>query len=156
MKQASRYETVNAVLGLVLIGLLFAPWQEYCGWTCYASADVGGRPGVTSTASGWDNHTSLAIVLAAFGAGLVAQRFALARTRSPATGLAWNVGLTWTGIALSIWLFVDVLDGAQQWGAIAALATVMGAVLVGWLGFADERVDRARAAGVPESPIPAP
>jgi hypothetical protein len=165
VKQASRYETVNAVLGLALIGFLFAPWSRIpCGWTCYAPGDSsrGGILNLVSTFTGpgevsaWDAHTVLAAVLAVYGLALVTQRFILATTTSPAAGLAWNVSLVWTGMALSIWTLVVVLDGAERWGAIAALATVMGAVLVGWLGIADERIDRARAAGVPESPIPAP
>lgn len=156
MRQASRYETINAVLGLVLVALTWAPWElvlegAYFNRSVTAPVLAGF---VGAEGSGWDSHSLTAIIVAVFGFACLAQWVWLRTSESPAVGLAWAVTLEWAGAAVAIWLLVVVLGGADQWGAVASLATVAGILVVGWLGFADERVDRAAPVDVPQQPIP--
>jgi hypothetical protein len=157
MRQASRYESLVAVFGLALVALTFAPWEQPL---MISRPMTGGYEGTVTylpnAVSGWDSHSLTAGIVGLFGLACLAQWVWLRTSESPAVGLAWSVSLVWIGAAVAIWLLVVVLGGADQWGAVAALATVVGIVVVGWLGFADERVDRAPAVDIPEQPIPLP
>lgn len=161
MRQATWFERVVAILGVALIGLLWAPWYTltYAGWTTYAPGPGKGFVNV-DTLSGWDSGTVTSILVAAVGALCIAQLVALWSSRSPATGLAWNVGVTWASLILTVWLLVRVIwppdDALRDWGVWTSLIASGGILVTSWLGMQDERTAKAPARDVPIRPIPPP
>jgi len=167
MTQATWFERVVALLGVALIGLLWAPWyvtgieaayfNDSVGKPAYAGiyANFGGE-----APSGWNTGTITSIVVAVVGVLCVAQLIALWRERSPAVGLAWNVGIVWAAIVLVAWLLVRVIwppnDVWRDWGVWTSLIVALGILVTSWLGMQDERTAKARPREVPIRPIPPP
>ena len=167
MTQATWFERVVALLGVALIGLLWAPWffggieaayfNDSADHAAYAGmyANVGGEP-----PSGWNTGTVTSIVVATVGVLCIAQLIALWRERSPAVGLAWNVGIVWAAIVLVAWLLVRVIwppdDAFRDWGVWTSLIVALGILVTSWLGMQDERTAKARPREVPIRPIPPP
>jgi hypothetical protein len=161
MSQATWFERVVALLGVALIGLLWAPW--YYGGMEGAYFNRSPEPSYVATiggASGWNTGTVTSIVVACVGALCVAQLVALWRERSPAIGLAWNVGVTWAALILVVWLLVRVVwppdDALRDWGVWTSLIVAGGILVTSWLGMQDERTAKARPRDVPIRPIPPP
>lgn len=165
--QASRWEWIVAILGLVLLGLLFAPWYAV-DWSANPPK-VTGPDGVEYQVgffytgdpdfSGWATGTVTSIVVAAFSAACLAQALVLRAVRSPAVGAAWNVAVEWAAIVTVLWIGARAIwppDAllAPAWGLWASLGVAVAILIVNWLGMRDERDDPALAPPVPVRPIP--
>jgi len=166
MSQATWFERVVALLGVALIGLLWAPWFAGGLEGAYFSRSVVGSSTYSwsptnlggDLSSGWNTGTVTSIVVAVVGVLCVAQLVALWRERSPAVGLAWNVGIVWAAIVLVAWLLVRVIwppdDALRDWGVWTSLIVAIGILVTSWLGMQDERTAKARPREVSIRPIP--
>ena len=161
MTQATWFERVVALLGVALIGLLWAPW--YFGGAEAAYFNRSPEPSYSFVAgqlNGWDSGSITSVLVAVVGVLCVAQLVALWRERSPAVGLAWNVGIVWAAIVLVAWLLVRVIwppdDALRDWGVWTSLIVALGILVTSWLGMQDERTAKARPREVPIRPIPPP
>jgi hypothetical protein len=164
VKQASWYEWTVGALGLVLIGLLWAPW--YVGGVEQATFSVGGGRGAAAgvflsdvpSPNGWESGTVTSIVVAVVGGLCVAQLVALLIARSPGIGLAWNVGITWLAALLVVWLAARLIwppeDAPREWGVWTSIIVAAAILLVSWRGMADERTTRRIEPALPVTPIP--
>jgi hypothetical protein len=161
VKQATWHEWLVGALGLVLIGLLWAPWygDYFAGWMTYAPGPGHGLERYLSV-NGWNAGHVTSVVIVVVGGLCVAQLVALLIARSPGIGLAWNVAITWLTAFLVVWVAVRLVwppdDAFRGRGVWLTFIVALALLVVSWRGMADERTTRHIEPPLPITPIPPP
>ncbi len=164
IRQIGRWEWVVAGLGVVLVGLLWAPWYGYPSghgidgtYSNHISTVISyySVPDLTA----WQAFSVTDIAIAIFALACVIEPFVLRGTRSPAVALTWNVCINYAAIGVIIWITVQLFNTPAgyedlQWGAWASLGVALATLAAGWMSLTDEHVARAPEPDVPLRPIP--
>ena len=129
------WERVVAGLGLVLLGLLFAPWYALdLPPGAYAYPDPDATSGVFFFSSGdldgWGTGRVTSLLVAAFGLLCIFRAFAVRGDDRPGWRVAWNRAVTAAGILLGAWLAARVIWPPEDvlvsaWGLWASLGVLL-------------------------------